>query len=216
MRCWFLCTIFSAPHKISQGISLPYLLIKVCFSPKSTLSNTRFLRKDSFCLVLQYLSVRKEERWMLLLLATKRFLASSKWILISMSRKGPQTDSTFLLNYFVLRWCQTQWRYGKDRATKALKFSSLCACVFLFQSDRSTGDFFTLFWKDICKVVWGLFSYFPLEPSLRCLADKPALRTWIALKKISAAVLSTGNDRYLKGHEQPSKHKQIIQSINIS
>lgn len=44
----------------------------------------------------------------------------------------------------------------------------------------------------MCKVVWGLFSYFPLKSSLKSLIYKSALRTWIALMKTWAAAVSTG------------------------
>lgn len=153
MRYWFLCTIFSAPQKISQGISLPYLLIKVCFSPKSTLSNTRFLRNYSFCLVLQYLSVRKEQRWILLLLSTKRFLASSKWLLIYMSGKGVQTQTQHSSS--TISFWDGARRNGKmERIEQGRRWNFLlfvCACFFLFQSDKSTGDFLTLFGRIFVK-----------------------------------------------------------------
>lgn len=162
MRCWFLCTIFSAPHKISWGLSSPYLLIKVCFSPKSTLSNTRFLTNYSFCLVFQYLSVRKEQRWILLLLATKQFLASSKWILIYMSRKGAQTQTQHPSST-ISSWDGARRNGEMERTEQLRRWNFLLfvrACVLLFQSDSSTRWFLNSFWKDLCKVVWGLFSYF--------------------------------------------------------
>jgi len=71
-----------------------------------------------------------------LLLTTKQFLASSKVNPdLHEQKRITDTDSTFLFNYFILRWCQTQWRYGKDRVTKAMKSSSLPVCIFLFHSD---------------------------------------------------------------------------------
>lgn len=71
------------------------------------------------------------------------------------------------------------------------------------------------FWKVLWKVVWGLF-YFALKPSLRCLTDKPAERTWTALRKIGAAVPRTDTDSNLKKdmhRHQSTEHKHFLEKL---
>lgn len=121
-----------------------------------------------------------------------------RWILIYVSGKGtdwrhfsPTTSSCEGAR------CNGDRRYGKDRERQTMKFSSLCVCISLSVWQEHWWSL-NSFCKDLWKVVWGLFSYFTLKPPLRCLTDKPALRTWIALKKIGAAVPRTDTDSNLK------------------
>lgn len=153
MRCWFLCTIFSASHKNFSRYLFALLAHKGLFLTKIHLVNTRFLSNYSFCLVLQYLSIRKEQRWILLLLARKQVLASSKWILIYISGKGAETQTQHCSSTISF-WDGARCNGEMERIELGWRQNLLlfvCACFFLLQSDRSTRDFLTLFGKIFVK-----------------------------------------------------------------
>lgn len=106
--------------------------------------------------------------------------------------------------------CNGDRRYGKDRARQAMKFSSLCVCISLSVWQEHWWSL-NSFWKDLWKIVWGLFSYFTLKSSLRCPTGTE--ETWCCCTQ------DRHWQQFKKHSRQSTEHKhflEILVALNIT